>query len=365
MRIKRAEYNALIQQSQDLTKCREAGLLKDKQIADLTAQLAEQHPPPPPLPPNRKGVALPGGFQNQPADRRQQLLRMLRDAGVGWVRINVDPNYPAPALTVLAEIHAAGMKCLANVMFWTNDPLQGGRQVGRTPSPVEMAVKIRPIAADNFDAYEIGNEMNLASFSIGDPIKDSSGNLTGWTGPDPVKYAATYNTAKIEIKKVKPNAIVITGGLSPSDGTGSGGRDWTPTEFLNTAMAAGMQPDAIGWHPYCWAKSPQYPDGTLPSADLNWSAWYQMKKHPLYGKLPWWGTEFGSSTMGPRAVTQIRQAEIQTDGFRIWDGGGVLFVYMGQKHAPGTNSDEQIGYGIINWDWSVTPAYAALKATAA
>ncbi len=300
-------------------------LKAEADLADCLESKAEPEPPPP-ASVIAKGVATPGDLQNwQPADRARY-LDAYKAAGAGWIRVGLNYGYPAPGITLSREVRDRGMKVLGCLMRY-----------GAIVTPFEMA-DFASQMVPNADAYEVWNEPNIANF---------------WPNPDPVKYAGVYNAAKNAIKNRRPEAVVVSGGLSPAPNALPNLID--PGTFLTQALNAGMKPDAIGWHPYC--------NPNLPGQDAAWSTWTKMTSHPTWGRYAIWLTEFGAPT---NDVTEAFQAQSVTKAFALWKQYGLatpIFIYEGRD--GGTEpANSQHHYGMLRYDWSRKPAYDAFKAVA-
>lgn len=273
-----------------------------------------------PVPTVQKGIATAGGLQNELAANRARYFDLMKEAGATWVRIGLNYGYPGPGQTMCAEVHARGMKVLGCMLRY-----------GSSVTPMEMAAFAGQVASDA-DAYEVWNEQNLVK--------------APWGHIPPEAYAGVYNAAKGALHSKRPGITVVSGGLSP--GPNQEG-DIDPSEYLTRALNAGMQPDAIGWHPYC---APALP-GDLTK---TWSTWYKMRKHPSWGKYPIWITEFG---VGTRVFGEDLQAQSVTEVHKVAKADGITTPIF---HYEGMDSAHPDNYGLVRADWTKRPAYNALKA---
>lgn len=309
--------------------------------AELIAcqQGTEQPPPPPPPPPPtttpRKGISVGGDFQNwSPTDRTRYLDAMVA-AGASWIRVDFNYGAAAPGIAVAREVRLRGMKVLAVLI-----------DRSRTTNADALSAFANAVIGEA-DAFEVWNEQNLNSF---------------WSNPNPELYASIYNAVKTAIRSKRPGVPVVSGGLSPAPTNPPS--SIAPAEYLKRAMAAGMQPDAIGWHPYC---SPAFPGSTD-----GWSAWFQMTQTPEFkgGTIPFWATEFGAPTGGSgdaAIVTETVQKAMIVKAFEMWAtyrATGPLFVYQGRDKGIST-TDREDHYGLLRADWSPKPAFTSFKAVVA
>jgi hypothetical protein len=144
-----------------------------------------------------------------------------------------------------------------------------------------------------------------------------------------------------------------------------------PVTFLEKMYANGAAGslDAVGWHPY------NYPYGL---GFYGWSAWSQMSETvPNVRSLMTangdagkqiWATEFGAPTGSTsNSMTEAAQAQLVTDSYaklKSWAWAGPAFFHSYRNEGTNLTNIED-NYGIIRFDWSPKPAYAAYQAAAA
>jgi hypothetical protein len=202
-------------------------------------------------------------------------------------------------------------------------------------------------------SYELWNEPN---------------NVGAWTPkPDPAAYTRLLKAAYPAIKGADPQATVLTGGTGPAPNDGT---QIPPLDFLNGIYVNGGAGsfDAVAHHPYTF---PAYPGETQ-----YWSPWYQM-----YGTSPSlrslmiangdgakkiWATEFGAPTNGPSGsyVSEATQASIVTRAIADWRSypwAGPLLFFQSRDLSPNADSREYF-FGLLRYDFSPKPAYAAYQA---
>jgi polysaccharide biosynthesis protein PslG len=149
-------------------------------------------------------------------------------------------------------------------------------------------------------AYELGNEPN---------------HVKSFAKPDPALYETVLQYSYPVIKAADPKAVVLTGGLGGNKNTGS----IVPGDvFLAALYKDGAKPyfDGVSYHPYT------YPD--LPSNDAAKPGWTRMldarrimvANGDAAKKI--WVTEDGAPTGGPNSVSEVQQAAILRDAYRLW-----------------------------------------------
>lgn len=243
--------------------------------------------------------------------------------------------------------------------------------------------------ADRIDAYEIGNEPNIAS-------------EWGLGPPDPAAYTELLRIAYTQIKSADPDAIIVTGGLAPVGNTN------TPDAmddrlFLEEMYAHGAADyfDVLGVHPYGFAYPPeidpeaQYrmPGGhiTLDTHGLCFRRVEHLRaimEQNNDGDKPIWATEFGWIISPPsyclsmsdwpqrawQAITPEQQADylvraIQYAGAH-WPWMGVMIIWNldYSRYPPGESENtpspecETMGwYSLLNPDGTPRPAYFAIQ----
>jgi hypothetical protein len=83
-----------------------------------------------------------------------------------------------------------------------------------------------------------------------------------------------------------------------------------------------------------------------------------------------WGTEWGVPTNGPSGsgfVSESTQATQVTSAYTLWKSyswAGPLFTYTFRDAGTSTGTRENF-FGLIRYDWSKKPSYAAYQAAAA
>jgi hypothetical protein len=210
-------------------------------------------------------------------------------------------------------------------------------------------------------AYEIWNEPNLDY-------------EWGYLPPDPVAYTNMLKTAYTAIKKVDPNALVISGGLAT---TGRG----SPTAYGDLAFLQGMYEagargyfDALGSHPYAYGHAPDdsHPEG------LSFDRVEEQHRVMVAngdGQTPIWITEAGwvlqtDWDLGEHqdiGVTEEQQAQYLARAYakvqQEWPFVEALFLFnLDFSTVPWYPAPEPMRwYSILNPDRTPRPAYIILR----
>jgi hypothetical protein len=196
---------------------------------------------------------------------------------------------------------------------------------------------------DRVTNWEIWNEPNEQRFFA-------------YQGDPAVKYTNLLKAAYSAIKRVQPNATVISGGLSRSG-------QIAPPEFVRQMYAAGAKGyfDAAAMHPYV------SPGGLAADPYNGWSDVGRvhtiMSIHGDGGKRIWM-TELGAPTFpGPGGVSQEEQAKQITDVLTAaaetgYSGPAFIFTI---RDIGAQASDPEYSYGaLLTADWQPKAAAAAL-----
>lgn len=206
---------------------------------------------------------------------------------------------------------------------------------------------------DDVEAWEIGNEPNLdASY--------------GWNAPpNGADYARLLCEAYRRIKKADPTAIVVSAGLAPTGripftwnghkGYCAPGLEWCPVyyqderEFLREMLAAGAANcfDALGYHPYGFAASPEAASGSAACGPNDFcfrsvEVIHRIMVDEFGVDKPIWATEFGW-LVDP---DQVGRPECRTDpamAGRMWQ------VVSPQQQA--TYLKGAFAWARAHWPW--------------
>ena len=324
---------------------------------------------------DNKGIGDNGPID--PVDQSpQQLARTIADfgkLGVQWFRLDFPWSRLEPSRgrydfsghdAVVRAFGKAGIEVLGVIAYspgWANggapssyypplDPADYARFAGR------LAARYAPLGVH---AWEIWNEENLGHF---------------W-GPAPsvAAYARLLRGAYRAIHAVDPRAQVIVGGLAQPRASAT---TITAMDFLESLYAAGAGRyfDALADHPY---NSPRLPSDS--SAVNNWQRMFAtsrslrsiMSDNGDRGKKIWI-TEYGAPTGGISAfdrhgvVTEDLQQTMLRQAYALvatYEWAGPLFWYEYQDLCPpAAKRETECYYGLLRFDGSKKPAYAAYRA---
>jgi hypothetical protein len=326
----------------------------------------------PAAPVSRVGIAAGGAIQLLGNADRKRYFDSLEAVGAGWIRMDINwaviqrkgpSSYDwAPFDRLVRAARRRGIRVLGTLVFTPTWARAAGLEADAPPTKASDFGRFVLRAATHFSAegvhaYEVWNEPNISPF---------------WaTGPDPARYTRLLKQAYAAIKRVDRSAVVVSAGLSPYSVYGAAdAKGVNPVTFLERMYANGARGsmDAVGWHPY------NFPWGLGYYA---WSGWSQMAatypsarsvmKANGDGKKKIWATEWGAPTgTSSQAVTEAGQAALIRAGlrqFKAWSWAGPSFVYSFRD--LGTNlSDREQNFGLLRYDWSPKPAYAAFRSVA-
>ncbi len=316
-------------------------------------------------------------------DMLGDILNDVVSLGVGWIRIDVawssvqpnnkDEYFWENTDRIVNEASKRGLRVLPIITYtpyWARSDKCKYTNRCAPDSPLEFAKFAKDVASryskKGVHAYEIWNEPNLGLF-----WKPSA---------DPEYYVRLLKGSYVGIHEVDPSAIVITGGLAPTD---TKGISMSPREFVELMYKYGGKNyfDAVGFHPYSFPVSPDEYHKTSAWShmnDTNWSLRSIMKKNGDNDKNIWL-TEYGAPTGGsgsvaegpgghyiwnvPDHVTEKYQSEILESAIvktREYEWDGPMFWYSYKDLGTDTSTKENF-FGLLRHDGSKKPAYFTLK----
>jgi hypothetical protein len=297
----------------------------------------------------------------------------VKASGAKWIRLDINwevIQYLGPSSynwtpwdNVVSAARVRGLNVLGLILHTPPWARPAGTTDAYNPTNLTDYATFAKAAVTHFSpqgvhAYEVWNEPNIVNF---------------WApGPDPARYTQMLKLAYSAIKQADPTATVVSAGLSPYGSYGqTDSQHMNPVTFLEKMYANGAAGsfDAVGWHPY------NYPGGL---GFYGWSAWSQMSETlPSArsvmiangdGAKQIWATEFGAPTGSTsNSMTEAAQAQLVTDSYaklKSWAWAGPAFFHSYRNEGTNLANIEQ-NYGIIRYDWSPKPAYAAYQAAAA
>ncbi len=322
----------------------------------------------------------------QPREAIDREIALLRDAGVRWLRMNVNWNGLEPdAKGVINEYmlgeydyaveraHAAGLQVLMpiadGVPYWASaDPRKsvdgaGKRSWNVTYRPAQMSdygdvvrFVVEHFSAKGVHAFQIWNEPNLARF---------------WpSGPNAAEYTEMLRAGYEAAKAVDPSATVLLGGLSKSD-----------FYFLEDVYRAGGGAyfDAAAVHPYTYGVDPTVGWNGVHSWEdpdrisINAFPAIQEIRRSMEafgdGGKSVWLTEFGySTTTHDGGVSEETQAAFLAKAYAYvqqFPWVHTMFWYSARNNPFLGDADSyEAQFGLMTTDWRLKPSYAALQAYA-
>jgi hypothetical protein len=253
---------------------------------------------------------------------------------------------------VLADMNTNNLKYLAilhTVPAWANggtgDAVPATNLALMTEYCYQTVKHFRPRGVVD---YELGNEVNYAQ--------------DGWI-PTGASYAKKYLIpcvagARRAATELGQPVNLMFGSMAPGAGVG-GGQE--AVAFLTEAYANGAAglTDSLGFHPYGGLNPTVEPNMvTLPDTIHN------VMVANGEGANKMWATEYGLPTGGTTSWSEAVQADWVGAAYSTWAAhsySGPMIWYAGRDSGTSlTNREDH--FGILRYDGSAKPAYAALQA---
>lgn len=330
--------------------------------------------------PQEVGVQAHLLWSNVDAAGVDRQLDLAQGAGASMVRVDVgwgsietrakgsyESWYLGKLDSTVAKAEAKGIKLLLTVFYtpcWASsapETIKQGcsgawwdRGAQRYPptNPQDYADIMAMLAqryGSRVAAWELWNEPNLPEF---------------FESSTPAKtYATLVKTTYPRVKQANPNAIVVAGSLSNSD--------YAFTEALYREGIRGHF-DAFSIHPYNGDRSPL---DSLAGADATNSF---LRGVPAVRNVmashadsrPMWLTELGWNTSDVRGgafwqngvaeLTQAQYLELAYEQIARWPFVAAAFWFKLQDTSV-DSKDPVANYGLVRYDGSAKPSYAALR----
>ncbi len=325
---------------------------------------------------------------------RERVARTAANTGFGWIRQQVlwrahettDRVIVWEELDRIVEaVHGAGLKlllCVVQAPDWaTGIPgVTGFPDAAHRDDYAAFLAAVSRRYGSKVAAFEIWNEMNLASENAGQPV------------PPAEDYLDLLIRSYDAIKAVNSSTLVVSGGAGPTEW--QGGRAVALSDVLFVRELFGdprfwTHTDVVGVHVFGYANPP---DTLWPDAPGPGSTWVDSREFYFrrvediraemvragHGDRRMWMTEFGWATANEspwhafgnqnsfdqQADYLLRAFEIGRYAYQPWLGA--MFVwnlnFAVTWQAAGNPLHEQAAYGILNPDWSPRPAYERLAA---
>lgn len=212
--------------------------------------------------------------------------------------------------------------------------------------------------------YIIWNEPNLAAewSRSGGNLEDHWTRFDGWVA-EPADYVGVLGVAYRQIRAADPQAMVVGGGLAPTNEISPRAVD--DRRFLEQLWAVGMADcvDVLAVHAYGFGLSPDAPDEVHNNLNLGRIAQMYEITRAAGVNIPIWITELGYTvTDGNQpAVSQVQQAAYllaaQARAVAEWPWVEMFTVWnLVYGRSP---NDEMGGYSLVNSDLSPRPAFYA------
>jgi hypothetical protein len=185
-----------------------------------------------------------------------------------------------------------------------------------------------------------------------------------WGGdPDPESYARMVQAVAPAIKAADPTVPVLTAALSPHINNDQNAMAYP--EFLRRVYDTGapLLTDAIGTHPY---PNRRYIEDYLGNIRVNLYRTFQIMESHGDAAKPIWVTETGVSNTGEdESFTPDQQADALAkiyDLLRRIAHPIPVVVYHRFRDKPNDPRVKEQGYGVVNPDGSLKPAYCSIAA---
>jgi polysaccharide biosynthesis protein PslG len=318
--------------------------------------------------PEWRGVQLHSLWWDSTNSDMDRELDLARDSGanvirvdVGWSSLETSGKGPGGWYLdkldrLVAGASARGLKVLPGVLStpcWASSAPESLRQ-GCTGSwwnrdqitmypPrdnqdfVDIAVFIAKRYEGKLAAIELWNEPNLSEDRF-------------WIAPDEARaYAEMVKATYPRLKQASPNLPVLAGALA------YGNDAWVRAMYANGIKG---HYDGLAIHPYH--------DGAPRAGSWGGIEWARRLQREAGDTAPLWITEFGWSTCrigSGWCATPADQARFITAAFAALAAepnvkAGIVY----NLRNKGTNADSfEDNFGLVNRDFSVKPAYTALK----
>lgn len=212
--------------------------------------------------------------------------------------------------------------------------------------------------------YVIWNEPNLAaewSRSGGD-LEDHWARFDGWVA-DPADYVGVLGVAFRRIRAADPQALVVGGGLAPTNEISPRAVD--DRIFLEQLWAAGMADclDVLAVHAYGFGLSPEAPDEIHNNLNLGRIAQMHEIMQAAGVDKPVWITELGYTVVDGNqpAVSEAQQAAyLLAAEARAADEWTWVELFTVWNLVYGRSPDDEMsGYSLVNPDLTPRPAFHA------
>jgi hypothetical protein len=254
---------------------------------------------------------------------RTERIRTIERLGFGGTRLAFEWGLLEPERgsyrwaaqdTIIDELEAAGLGVYGMIGYspeWarplgtrqTHRPIVDGSAARGDTAFAAFAAAVARRYRGRIDRWEIWNEPNILHFWI--HIRSGRNQ-----GPDPVDYGALFRLASDSIRAANPDAVVSTAGLAagPRRRASLPGRvvGYPDTMYLDSLLALGIRPQAVGVHPY--TRRPSWLDASAgtelqPSNPRLTETLAVLDRYGLTD-TPVWITEWGVDLEAARTETE-------------------------------------------------------------
>jgi hypothetical protein len=180
---------------------------------------------------------------------------------------------------------------------------------------------------------ELGNEPN--------------GSWSWGAAPNPEAYSALAKAAAAVLRSRLPGVKLISPGLAEygaNDAT-----HMTPIEFQRREIAAGLDVDCWGYHPY---------------SDWAWTTQMNAMRQGLLNAgipEPLCLTETGRDTLNFSEAQQATAVTTRISDARRLDWIGDLYWYAGQDHNSASTASREDRFGLFHTNWTEKPGAQAFR----
>lgn len=217
--------------------------------------------------------------------------------------------------------------------------------------------------------YIIWNEPNLAAewSRSGGNLEDHWARFDGWVAA-PADYVGVLGVAFRQIRAADPQALVVGGGLAPTNEMSPRATD--DRVFLEQLWAVGMADclDVLALHAYGFGLSPDAPDDIHNNLNLGRIAQMHEIMQAAGVEKPVWITELGYTVVDGNqpAVSEAQQADyLLAARARAADEWPWVALFTVWNLVYGRSADDEMsGYSLINPDLSPRPAFYAWQKAA-
>lgn len=278
-----------------------------------------------------------------------------------WQLVEPDPGrfeweYPDQ---VVAGAEAHGLQI---VLRLDHPPLWATGREGNGPprDPADYGRYVEAVARryrGRVAAYVIWNEPNLI-------------NEWGGRPPDPAGYLALLREGFAGVRRGDPAALVVSAGLSPTNGDGDRAID--DRSYLRILYRLGARGyfDVLGAHPYAFGRPPADPN--LAGDGLDFERIRDLRAILIENgddDKPIWATEYGYTTRtndpGSRwqVVSEQQQAQYLVETYDLVrrDMPWLTALFLWNVSADLPEYNDMQGYSIVHADGRPKPAYLALR----